>query len=203
MIILLDMDEVLVDFVTAACEIHGILRQKMEEYRKPGHWSIVEPLAAALGHELSLDDFWSKIHEAGEDFWTNLKPTPWAADVVSLVEKFSTEWHIVSAPSQETHSYTGKVRWLKNYFGNDFDHFILSPHKYLTAGPDRLLIDDRKANLKKFMYDEHNRPTGGKGVIFPSKGNECHPWADDPLPLLQSCLSSYGYRYLPSVLETF
>lgn len=161
------MDEVLVDFITAACEAHGITREQMEHYRAPGTWSI----QTALGHALTAgaegltdNEFWSPIHHRGVGFWEHLNKLPWYDEVIAWAENNFNEWYIVSAPSKESCSYTGKVNWLKREFGNRFDKFFLTPHKEMLAAPDRLLVDDRKMNLFKFMS------RGGEGLLFPTKG---------------------------------
>ena len=135
--IFLDLDEVLADFVGSALKIHGISREELETHREPGRWDITKPLG------LSDDEFWEPIHAAGSGFWSGLDPLPWADELVGLVEETGVPWHVVTSPSRCPTCYDGKVRWLKDFFGADFDRFIISPHKEIYAGPGRVILDDR------------------------------------------------------------
>lgn len=171
--LLLDMDEVLVDFVGGACRVHGTTREEIESFWPEGHWSVVEPIGASKGIVLTEDRFWETIHKAGRDFWINLEPLPWLSELLKLVNGRS--WYIVSAPSRCPSSYDGKVQWLKNYFGARFDRFIISPHKYLLAKPGVMLVDDREKNVDEFIRH------GGIGAVFPARSNSRYEWASNPL----------------------
>lgn len=178
MILLLDQDEVLCDFVGAACRIHGSSRERMEQFRRNHEWDISYALGRATEKDLSQDKFWLPIHEAGIEFWENLEPLPWFSDVIGWAENNFDEWYVVSAPSRETSSYTGKVLWLKRQFGYRFDRFFLTPHKEMLAFPSRLLLDDRQDNLKKF------KAHGGKCLLFPTLGGRLYEHAHDPMKIL-------------------
>ena len=182
MILLLDLDEVVVDFVGGACKVHGITRQQMEHYREPGEWTITKPLGLAKTAGwcgLTQDEFWQPIHDAGVEFWEGLDKLPWFNDVLRWADDNFDQWFFVSSPSRETNSYTGKVNWLKREFGSDFDRFFLTPHKELLARRDRVLLDDRDDNLKNFSK------WGGKCILFPTKGGRLHAFADDPMQKLR------------------
>lgn len=179
--ILLDQDEVLTDFVSAACQIHGTTRALMLPNWPHEQWSIVEPLAKTLSRPLSNTQFWAPIHN-NEQFWLDLLPTPWCDQLWQLCRSHSSEVHIVSSPAMCDTSYTGKVKWLKKKFGQSFDNFILSPHKHLLAKPSAVLIDDRDENCRKFVR------AGGKAILFPSHGNRLYSLAHDPLSHVQQVL---------------
>lgn len=183
-VILLDMDEVLVDFVGGVYRMWGVSREEVEALRTPGEWCVLEPLEKAVNQTLGIDGFWDAIHAVGSEFWEALDPLPWADELIELVESWDVPWYVVTAPSDCPTSYNGKVRWLKARFGSRFDRFIISPHKELLAQPGRVLIDDREENVHKFTVGSDGRPTGGAGIIFPSRGNSLHKYADDPLRLL-------------------
>lgn len=175
MIVLIDMDEVLVDFIGGACRIHGVAREAMETARKD--WDICEPLGhVKRGRGLSLDEFWEPIHAGGVEFWERLDKLPWFEEVIGWAENEFSNWFIISAPSKETNSYTGKVKWLKREFGRDFDRFFLTPHKeMLTCGENCILLDDKPDNIDKFVNH------GGYGILFPSPGNRLREFADRPM----------------------
>lgn len=169
-VILLDMDGVLADFPAGVAPLFGLTPEELEAVWKPGEWN----LCPTLG--VSMNDFWKRITEAGERFWLDLLPMPWATKLVSLIEQHCAEWHIISAPSRCPSSHSGKVKWLKREFGERFDSFALTPHKHLFARPNTILIDDRQTNCDNF------EAAGGTSILFPSLGNCLHQWHNNPLP---------------------
>ncbi len=171
--ILLDMDEVLVDFVGGALAIHGWTREQFEAKRPREHWDMTGPM------DLTNKQFWAPIHDAGEKFWIDLQPLPWAKELLSLVSAVSTESFIVTTPFGNAASYSGKAKWLTNYFGEGFNQWIPTWHKRLLAMPGAVLIDDREQNVLDF------REAGGDGIIFPSLGNTLCDYADDPVGYLK------------------
>lgn len=181
--ILLDLDEVLVDFIGGACKAFNVDKAKLLECWTPGEWDIVPPLAAAKGFRLTPEFFWAVINERGERFWEELELLPWAQQILDLVTEVADEWFIISAPSLCPTSYAGKTRWLKNYFGKDFDRFTITPHKELFAKEGVLLIDDRAENVEKFIK------AGGDGLVFPRYHNDLHKLKDDPVCHIRRMLS--------------
>lgn len=182
-----DMDEVLVDFIGGACKAHGVTREQMESYRTPGHWSVQEALGLATNGEraLTTKEFWRPINEAGAKFWESLEPFSWTESVVELVKQTKLDWYVVTSPSFDETSYLGKVRWLKNMFGNSFDRIFLTAHKHRLA-TGSLLIDDRESNLEKHIHH------GGVGVLFPSLGNKLYRYHNCPLTLVAKELVKEG-----------
>lgn len=184
--ILVDMDEVLCDFVEEACRMHGVSREQMERNRPEGHWSIQGAIGTVLERELSEPEFWRPITMAGEAFWATLGPLPWLAQLTRIVREASTDWHIITAPGECRTSYNGKVRWLKEKFGATFTQFAITPHKEIFAQPGVVLIDDREENIERF------KAAGGSGILFPTKGNGLHGQAADPIPYVQQQLKERG-----------
>lgn len=179
-VVFLDADEVLFDFIGGACNAHGIEPETLQAYRTPGQWDISRPLGElVLGRAYSQEEFWLPINHGGSEFWENLALLPWWEELIQLVETYTDNWHIVSAPSRCPTSYMGKVKAFKKVLGQDFDRFILTPRKHLFAKPNTILIDDRMENVEKF-----NR-AGGYGFVFPSIGNSLHEYRDVPLDQLR------------------
>lgn len=170
--LLLDLDGVLADFNSAAAIVHNLTPEEMYKHHKPGEWSIVPALSKALGKELDEDSFWEPIHAMEDAFWESLQPTPWYSDLMFYINGHviagELEWFIVTAPSQCHSSYAGKVKWMKQRFGRDFDSFHITRHKHHLANLDTILIDDRNRNCKEF------RKAGGGAILFPSIGNKYH-----------------------------
>lgn len=184
--ILIDMDEVLTDFVGAALSLWGKDRETVESFWVPGEWDCLPALnrSRAPSEPITTEQFWFEIGRWGDAFWRLLKPTPWIEDVNTLVRRTTDDWHIISSPSRCPTSYDGKVRWLKNYFGHDFDRFALTPHKEIFAGPRVILIDDSDANIQKFR--EH----GGQGIVFPRHNNSLHSLKEHPMKYVRQALTA-------------
>jgi 5'(3')-deoxyribonucleotidase len=166
--ILLDMDEVLTDFVGAALREHGWTRRQLEKVWTPGTWSIVEPM------EMTQEQFWKPIRAAGTDFWAHMGQTVWSDLMLDLVNKLGP-WLIVTSPSVCAAAGTGKISWLQNKFGADFARYIITPCKTALARPDYILIDDREETVQAFTK------AGGRGIVFPSRHNSLHLQSNNPL----------------------
>jgi len=182
MILLLDLDEVLCDFIGGACKVHKITREQMEFHRVPGCWDISDAMGRAKTAGMSgfsQNQFWNPIHNAGIGFWWHLEELPWFDEVIQWADTKFESWYIVTSPSNETNSYTGKVNWLKRKFGVKFDRFFITPHKELLAQPGRLLLDDRLVNCEQFKRH------GGEAILFPTRGGPLHMLKDDPISYLQ------------------
>ncbi|MCK9568818.1 hypothetical protein M0R72_07755 [Candidatus Pacearchaeota archaeon] len=162
--VLLDMDEVITDFVGAALREHGWTRHRLEKVWTPGTWSIVEPM------EMTQQQFWAPIKAAGTDFWAYMNPTPWAEKILGLMSKY--DWMIVTSPSKCAAAGTGKIRWIKQQLGEDFEDYVITPCKSRLARPDYVLIDDREETVKNFVK------AGGRGIVFPSRHNFLHECSD-------------------------
>ena len=173
---ILDMDEVMVDFVGGALRAHGWTRKRLYAAWPPGEWDMAAPMG------LTLEEFWAPLTAAGENFWTGLEPHPWLPRLLALVEGLTKDWYIVSSPSQCSSCHAGKARWLKTRFGPHFDRFAITPHKHLFANPDTLLIDDRDETVRRFT------DYGGVGLVFPARHNRLHRLADDPVRYLETVL---------------
>ncbi len=170
--ILLDMDEVICDWERGALAIHGWTQEAYERIRLAGRWDMTKPLG------LTLDEFWQPIHDAGEQFWIDLKPLPWAHKVVDLVKSVTDDWFVISTPSREPSSYAGKIIWLRHFFGSRFDKFELTTRKHLFAQSGVVLIDDKEQNINEF------RAAGGQGILFPTRGNAHYAISKDPVNYL-------------------
>lgn len=170
--ILVDLDEVLADFVGAALNLHGWTLEKLLEVKPKGQWDIVEPMG------LTTEQFWHPIYEMGEAFWSGLKLHPWAMDLIAIVRGCTSDWYIVSSPSRSLAAYAGKIKWLKRIFGQHFTRYVITNHKHLLAKEEVVLIDDSSANLLRFIA------AGGSTILFPSPGNSLE--GTDPIEYVKN-----------------
>lgn len=152
-IVFLDLDGVLADFVSSALEALGKsidLNQQLE-YSIENWFGITQK------------EFWLTIDSYGEDFWRNLDVYPWARELVNMMPKHDT--YILSSPSRNPVSSSGKVAWVQANFPKLKGKIILTSHKHLLSSPNRILIDDSEHKINPFIK------SGGEGILFPQPWN--------------------------------
>lgn len=180
MIVYMDLDEVLVDFIGAACHVHGVTKPELLARWSRGTWG----MHGALG--ITEHEFWTKIHAVGETFWSGLELKPWAEDLLKLVDNtVGDSWYLVTAPSRHPSSYSGKVQWIKGFFGARFDRYVLTKHKHLLSASGTVLIDDKSDTCEKF------KQYGGQSILFPAHHNGLWSKADDPMPHVNYWINLY------------
>lgn len=160
--ILLDMDGVISDFLTPALEKLNAWYNKnitVEEYAKVGVFDIEQV------YGISSRDFWITVETA--DFWSSLKPLPWAKDLYQKLNKIAPVT-IASSPSKNPVCALQKTAWIKEHLGLENTNLMLGSRKYLMASANNLLVDDYPKNIKKFQ--DH----GGKTICIPSSWNTPH-----------------------------
>jgi len=156
--IYLDMDVVCTQFIEAAVELHGknmaeVTAKWTTEYL--GEFHIDKVL------DMSKDAFWGNIENAGEKFWVNLKETIWFRELYKQLEVLGTVIFL-TAPTYSSSCLSGKLIWLQNRFGKNFDKYVITGKKHLLANAHSVLIDDHDNQIKAF---EEN---GGCGILFPT-----------------------------------
>lgn len=161
--VFLDLDGVLVDFVSGALKSLGITNYKVP----PGEYNIEK----WEGVNISTKEFWSAIDKTNEYFWAELPKYPWADELVELCESYG-QLFILTSPSRNPYCLAGKMIWVQKNFKKLQRKIILTPHKYLCAAPNRVLIDD--SNQKCEDFDAY----GGKTILFPQLWNTNHSLVD-------------------------
>lgn len=176
--IILDLDEVLTDFDSAAAAAHGTTRDEINAKRVPGQWSLIHPLG------VDLDGFWAPIHAAGTAFWEEMQLLPWAKDLLKLAYHYDQEFVIATSPSPIVEGYIGKVNFMAKHRLVPLSRLIITPHKHLLAKPGRVLVDDYIENIGAFCEEE------GHGCLFPTLGNINWPHRDDPVGFVARTIES-------------
>ena len=159
------MDGVLVDFVSAAMDVHGETYVPSEW--PAGVWDVVKVLNARDHISLTTRQFWKNIDET-YGFWRKLRPLSTANELLNVVAATNLPWSISTSPSRHPNSSSGKVEWLQQFFGDGFRDYMLGPNKHLLANPETVLIDDGTHNVNAF------REAGGHAILFPQPWNENH-----------------------------
>ena len=174
--IYLDMDGVLCDFVGASCRVHN------KDKKTVACWNY---MTDEWG--MTYDEFWIPINAEGFEFWTELEPTPWAFELIDMVEYFDPNFHICTNPSRSWTSAAGKIIWLQKYLGKK-SNWIMMKNKSMLALPSNILIDDSSNNCIKFHR------SGGRYITIPQ------PWND--LSMFPDMSKKGILDYVQSELET-
>lgn len=167
-VIFLDVDSVLADWTAAAIAVHGLdpssVYQEWEDMARAGSrpWD----LASVLG--ISTTKMWAPIHAAGHRFWADLEPFEWA-QLLYLACAEVAPTVLLTSPSKEPSSHSGKAEWIQRHFGRGFRDYLIGSPKHRCARPGAVLIDDSPEGCEKF------EKAGGISILFPSVGNRLHP----------------------------
>jgi 5'(3')-deoxyribonucleotidase len=187
--VLIDMDEVLVDFIGGVAKRLDTTREVLLSYYNKRTYGILDPvnrylasnnekvLWAAHGPngpiyktEFTDDNMLRLYCEKVPDFWYSLEPLPWALELIKLVSSFTDDWWIVSAPWHNSHdSYVQKRNWVfKHLEDTGTRRFIPLKEKHLLANPRTVLIDEAEKQVTPFIE------AGGCGLLFPHVSNHLH-----------------------------
>ena len=171
--IFLDLDGVLVDFVSG---IHEVFDEQYK-YGDPLEWNFFKKFGVTFDivNEACCVDFWADLH--------------WMHDgrlILDEVQRKFGEIYLLTTPMPNPGSGTGKLLWIKEYIPDLYKRTILSyASKSLLAGPDTLLIDDKDENIAEFVA------AGGCGILVPRPWNELHGWADETLQVVKNSLEDF------------
>ncbi len=153
--ILLDMDGVIADFVTAAAVALNMPCDptKVQGWDLPKHFGID---AAA---------FWA-AQDAIPDFWLQIKPYPNIGLFIDTLRTYG-EVYFLTAPSLHRNCASHKIAWLRQHVGDwTTGRFLIGKPKHLLAKPyGTVLIDDSDANCDAWGQ------AGGQYVTFPRSWN--------------------------------
>jgi excisionase family DNA binding protein len=160
--ILLDLDGVLSDFFSEALRrLNEALGEKVLREDYIVDWG--GPFHMHEVFDISPARFW-EIVEQGDNFWSSLKPFPWAKELLEHCRQHA-EVTIATSPSEHPLCAAQKMRWCQEHLGLSASQVMIGSRKYLMAQRNTLLIDDLDPNVRKF------RAAGGKAVCVPSNWN--------------------------------
>jgi hypothetical protein len=163
----LDLDGVLVDFVSGACHLHN----QPYPFNKPenfgNYW--VEKMFG-----ITTEEFFAGMDE---EWWAELQPMfDWQA-VLSVVEKyFGDNICILTSPTNNHGCLEGKRRWIEKWLPKYRRKFLIGPPKEMCAGPGKVLVEDADEKVEKF------RKAGGNAILLPRPWNSSFAIADTVSP---------------------
>jgi hypothetical protein len=164
------MDGVIADWHTATLKLWGISMDNLTLTGKL-EYAIHKWISHELKIDLSYEELWSRINEAtrNDNFWSDIQPYYHSFELVTrlsvLMQAYEGQLVVSSIPNGCHYAWGQKVLWLRSFFPELQEHFMLGKDKHLLAKPNHILIDDCDENIDKFR--EH----GGKAIVFPQRWN--------------------------------
>lgn len=157
----LDMDGVLADFVSAACDVHG----RPNPYVDPKNYGIWE-MDKIWG--MTAKEFWAPMGREG--YWLGMQKLKDADALVDVLSQYFglDNICILSSPSLSPYCVPEKRQWLKQHFPMLANNVLFGSAKQFLAGPGRYLVDDYDKNIDKFVK------FGGTGITYPQMWNRQH-----------------------------
>jgi 5'(3')-deoxyribonucleotidase len=104
-----------------------------------------------------------KWDELDYNWWVSMPQCPGAKDAYDAAKKLGTV-KFLTAATRKADSFSGKADWLKKFVPERGKTIVAdliitaSADKYLVAAPNRILIDDRQANIDAWVA------AGGIGI---------------------------------------
>lgn len=179
MIVFLDCDGVLADFVSGACLAHN----RPSPYADPknhGNWH--------------FDKLWGMTPTQFEapmqfGFWAGLEPTHDGSAIRRAAEQLALQWggmpYLLTKLMPTPGCLEGKRVWVERHLPDYSRRLIFAHDKAVIAGPGKLLIDDSDANVADW------RKAGGNAILVPRKWNKQHRESDIAAVLVKSQCRSY------------
>lgn len=168
MILLWDQDGIFCDFVSHAATTFD---KNLNDIINNWHGTDIEE---NLG--VTKSEFWKKIDKI-PDWWETIPKTKECDELLKIASQYDS--YICTSPASNPNCAAGKLRWL-NMYTSFRRNIVITPQKWLCAGPNKILIDDTDSKIEKFR--EH----GGHGILFPRVWNKNKHLADNPISFLKS-----------------
>lgn len=160
------MDEVLADFVDAACRVHNRAVDTVQS------WLFYEQQWG-----ITSGEFWGKIHELGDSFYADwVRPKPWAYELWVKLTHLGDVVVMSSPGIGKPVDYAAKRIWIDKYFPGA--KLIVGSDKHLLAGNGRMLIDDNETTCDKFEQ------YGGVSCLVPYPWNRNRDKVAERLPFV-------------------
>lgn len=181
--ILLDVDGVLADFITAALLANNL--PGSHDDVGSWNWFIPESVNDEAEKASMYRRFMRNCDEV-PDFWFSLSPYWWAKPLLGLCKDFD-EVIFSTAPSLSPKCSSQKIEWLRYHrMMGDTNAFMIGCHKHLMAGHG-VLIDDSDKNTEKFIE------FGGQAILFPQRWNNARDFVSDRIGYVKMRLEEiYG-----------
>jgi len=143
-----DLDGVLVDFDKGYKDLTGVTTKYADSQGKEVFWGTFKN---------SLKD--KDISEY--EYWKDLEWMPDGQQLWGYIKSYNP--YILSAPTRDPESKTGKKAWVSDHLGKVKGLILVYAYKKPEySGKNRILIDDRASTIKEW------RSKGGIGILHTS-----------------------------------
>lgn len=150
------------------CDMDGVLSDWDSQFEKYAGMPIDK-----FQEEYSKNASWKLVRKAGEEFWSGMDWMPDGIELWSFIKRANPI--ILSSPSLDPNSITGKAKWLKKNLNWDYPYItkiedwtgaektIFHKDKFkFVVGPNDILIDDTPKKLDLWVE------AGGTGILHTS-----------------------------------
>jgi len=169
--IFLDLDDVCNTLAMYMLHIRGIDISPTDYAEFPVECGYDVTMAAnMLGvQQFTPLDFWSSVTAKQ---WASIPESeifPWILDTCERLvgrKNIFLATASIEVPTGAPDYMVGKLEWIHRHFPRWMaQQYVITPHKYLLARPDALLIDDNPAHIRAFIRE------GGQGLLVPRPWN--------------------------------
>jgi Fe-Mn family superoxide dismutase len=162
-VIFCDMDGVLVDFDEGYKELTGVTTQHADSQGKNEFWSLFRD--SLKNKDISERSYWANLDwmSDGKQLWDYISPyNPYVltAPSVNFDIPFEERYKM-----ENNESMQGKTEWVQRLPNMKKIYFRSAGRKADFAGPNKILIDDRKDTIDKWNAN------GGIGILHTSTAN--------------------------------
>jgi hypothetical protein len=162
-VIFCDMDGVLVDFDEGYKQLTGVTTQHADSQGKNEFWSLFRD--SLKNKDISERSYWANLDwmSDGKQLWDYIKeynPYVLTAPSVNFDIPFEERYKI-----ENNESMQGKTEWVQRLPNMRKIYFRSAQRKADFAGPNKILIDDRKDTIDSWNAN------GGIGILHTSTAN--------------------------------
>jgi hypothetical protein len=162
-VIFCDMDGVLVDFDEGYKELTGVTTQHADSQGKNEFWSLFRD--SLKNKDISERSYWANLDwmSDGKQLWDYIKeynPYVLTAPSVNFDIPFEERYKL-----ENNESMQGKTEWVQRLPNMKKIYFRSAARKADFAGPNKILIDDRKDTIDSWNAN------GGIGILHTSTAN--------------------------------
>lgn len=132
----LDMDGVLVDFVSSACRVHGKKNPYIDGSNVWEMWKLFG---------MSIEEFMAPM---GTSFWANLNWMPDGRKILEMIEQKYGQENICLLSNGADYA-EGKLLWINKHLPKYKKQYLFGPTKWSVRG---ILIDDYDLNISMHKH---------------------------------------------------
>jgi 5'(3')-deoxyribonucleotidase len=154
--IYVDMDGVLTDMVPAALEWYGVDDYTDDMWPEEAGYDIVKAYHILTRKNYIKENyFWRGLTQ---DFWATIPKTPFCDELIDFLLSNYSKVYVCTSCTFDPESAAGKLEWIQKFLPECLHrNYIITPHKYLLAKSDSVLIDDCDSHTEDFeKYGGHN-----------------------------------------------